>query len=205
VFITVQEFENLPKPVAQLTPNVRSSERRQHSPTERGQTMTIPSTRHFPILTGLALALALAIGSPVQAQTTEPATPKTTTMDHSKMDHSKMDHSKMDHSKMDTSKMEHSKMMMERCQGMMADMKSQDAELTQQVARMNSATGEAKINLLAEIITHMSEQRAAMNTKMAGMHMEMMKHMQMGMGAKSEHAKMKGMGMKSEDMPKDKK
>jgi hypothetical protein len=33
----------------------------------------------------------------------------------------------------------------------------------------------------------------------------MMKHMQMGMGSKPHHPKMKGMDTKSEDMPKDQK
>lgn len=147
--------------------------------------MTLPQNHPFSIRTGLALALALAIWSPAGAQPTEPAKAKAVA-DHSKMDHAKMDHAKMDHAKM----------MMAHCKGMMADMKTQDAELTLQVARMNSATREAKLDLMAEIITQMTAQRAAMDAKMADMHLEMMKHMQMGMGSKGHHPKMKDMDKK---------
>lgn len=112
--------------------------------------MTIQLNKNFTIRTGLALALALAIWSPSQAQSSEPAKAKNTKMDHSRMDHSQM---------------EHSKMMMDHCQKMVADMKAQDAELAQLVARMNSAT-EAKVDRMAEIITHMAKQRADMNKTM---------------------------------------
>ena len=37
-----------------------------------------------------------------------------------------------------------------------------------------------------------------MNEKMSHMHMEMMKHMQMGMGSMPHHAKLKGMEKDSE-------
>lgn len=137
--------------------------------------MTLPQNHSFSIRTGLALALALAIWSPAGAQPTEPAKAKAVA-DHSKMDHAKMDHAKM---------------MMAHCKGMMADMKTQDAELTLQVARMNSATREAKLDLMAEIITQMTAQRTAMDAKMADMHLEMMKHMQMGVESKGHHPKMK--------------
>ena len=149
--------------------------------------MTVQLNKNLALRIGLALAMALAIWSPAQAQSGEPAKAKKMTMGHAKMEHSKM---------------EHSKMMMEHCQGMMADMKAQDTELTLQVARMNSATREAKVDLMAEIITQMTAERTAMNAKMAGMHMEMMKHMQMGMGSKPHHPKMKGMEKKSEELHK---
>lgn len=142
--------------------------------------MTLPQNHSFSIRTGLALALALAIWSPAGAQPTEPAKAKAVA-DHSKMDHAKMDHAKM---------------MMAHCKGMMADMKTQDAELALQVARMNSATREAKLDLMAEIITQMTAQRTAMDAKMADMHLEMMKHMQMGMDSKGHHPKMKDMDKK---------
>jgi len=88
---------------------------------------------------------------------------------------------------------------------MMAEMKAQDAELTAQIARMNSATREAKLDLMAEILTKMVDQRTAMNARMEQMHGEMMKHMQMGMGTKSHHPKMKDMDTKSDAMPKEQK
>jgi hypothetical protein len=149
--------------------------------------MTIQLNKNLGTRIGLALAMALASWSPAQAQSGEAAKAKKTMMEGSKMDHSQM---------------EHSKVMMERCQGMMADMKAQDTELTLLVGRMNSATGEARVDLMAEIITQMTEQRAAMNAKMASMQMEMMKHMQMGMGSKPHHPSMKGMGQKTEEPPK---
>lgn len=145
--------------------------------------MTNHSIKNLAIRSALALAMASTAWTPAFAQASEPAKPKKMTMDHSKMDHSKM--------------------MMDHCKGMMAEMKTQDAHLALQVARMNSATKEAKLDLMAEILTQMSEQRTAMNAKMADMHMEMMKHMQMGMGSMSHHSKMKGMEKKSGDMQKD--
>ncbi|BDU73160.1 hypothetical protein METEAL_23340 [Mesoterricola silvestris] len=97
---------------------------------------------------------------------------------------------------------EHSQMMQEHCKTMMAEMKAQDTELTALVARMNGASKEAKMDLMAEIVTKMSEQRVAMNDRMGQMHMEMMKHMQMGTGP--HHSMMKGMDKKPE-APIDKK
>ncbi len=142
--------------------------------------MTIQLYKNLAVRSGLVLAMALALGAPGMAQS----------MDNTKMDHSKMDHSKM--------KSDHMK-------EMMAEMKAQDAELTAQVARMNSASKEAKVDLMAEIVTKMVEQRTAMNARMEQMHGEMMKHMEMGMGSKPHHPKMNGMDMKSEAMPKEQK
>ena len=98
--------------------------------------------------------------------------------------------------------MEHSKMMQEHCKAMMAEMKTQDAELTAQVARMNSAAKESKLDLMAEIITKMTEQRTAMNAHMGKMHMEMMKHMEMCKGSMSHHPMMKDKDKKSDEMHK---
>ena len=142
--------------------------------------MKIQLIKNLAIRSGLGLAMALALGAPGMAQS----------MDHAKVDHSKMDHAKM--------KSDHMK-------EMMAEMKAQDAELTAQIARMNSATREAKLDLMAEILTKMVDQRTAMNARMEQMHGEMMKHMEMGMGSKPHHPKMKGMDMKSEEMPKEQK
>ncbi len=62
---------------------------------------------------------------------------------------------------------------------LIAEMKAQDAELATQVAQMNSAPDDKKLNLLAAIVTRMTEQRATMNEKMATMQDNMMKHMMM--------------------------
>jgi hypothetical protein len=147
--------------------------------------MNILLNRNLVFRSGLALALALAFDAPGMAQST----------DHSKMDHSKMEPAQMDHSKMKSDHMKE----------MMGEMKAQDAELTAQVARMNSATGETKVQLMAEILTKMVDQRTAMNARMEQMHGEMMKHMQMGMGSKPHHPKMKGVDEKPEEMPKQQK
>ena len=94
--------------------------------------------------------------------------------------------------------------MMESCQAMkeqkekmMADMKAQDAELTEQVAQMNRAPDNAKISLMAAVITHMQEQRTAMNARKAkmdeAMMQHMMQHMQTGKESMAQCPMMKGM------------
>jgi hypothetical protein len=87
--------------------------------------------------------------------------------------------------------------MTERCQEMMEDMKAQDAELTEQLTRMNSAPEDKKLGLIAAVVTRMVEQRTAMNARMAKMQEEMMKHMmqhmQMGRESMSQCSMMKGM------------
>ena len=93
--------------------------------------------------------------------------------------------------------------MMERCQEMkeqkqkmMEDTKAQDAELTAQVAEMNSAPEDKKMSLMAAVITHMVEQRIAMDARKAKMEEEMMKHMmehmKMGKESMSQCPMMKG-------------
>jgi hypothetical protein len=152
-----------------------------HQQPRRGQNMTIQPNKNLAIRTGLALAMGLATWSPALAQSPEPAKAKKMTMEGKTTEHSKM---------------EHSKKMMAHCQEMMADMKAQDAELAAQVASMNSAPAESRMELMAGIITKMVEHQAAMHARMAEMHMEMMKHMQMGEGAMAHHSMMKGMDKK---------
>lgn len=141
--------------------------------------MPNPLNKNLAIRTGLALAMTLACWTPALSQTTEPPKPKKMAMEGRTQ--------------------EHAQMMQEHCKNMMAEMKAQDAELTALVAKMNSAPREAKMDLMAELITKMTEQRVAMNAQMGKMHMEMMKHMQMGMGSRSHHSMMKGMNHKAED------
>ena len=94
--------------------------------------------------------------------------------------------------------------MMQRCQAMkeqkqkmMADIKAQDAELTAQVAKMNSAPENEKLDLMAAVVTHMQEQQRAMNVRKAkmdeAMMQHMMQHMQMGKESMSQCPMMKGM------------
>jgi len=162
--------------------NARSSERQDQPITEKGWNMKIQLIENLATRSCLALAMTLAIWTPALSQSSDPAKAKKMTMEGKAMDHSKM--------------------MQEHCKAMMAEMKTQDAELTAQVARMNSASKESKLDLMAEIITKMTEQRTAMNAQMAKMHMEMMKHMEMCMGPMSHHSKMKDMDKKSEEMHK---
>ena len=109
------------------------------------------------IRSSLALALALAIiWSPLQARSAEPA--KGDNMTEAKL-------------------MERCQEMKEQKQKMMEDMKAQDAELTGEVARMNSAPEDKKLGLIASVVTRMVEQRTAMHERMAKMQEEMMKHM----------------------------
>jgi len=98
--------------------------------------------------------------------------------------------------------------MMERCQEMKEqkqkmkeDMKAQDAELTEQLAKMNSAPEDKKMSLMAAVLTHMVEQRITMDARKAKMEEEMMKHMmqhmQMGKESMSQCPMMKDMDDKS--------
>ena len=143
--------------------------------------MTIKLNKNLAIPTGLALAMGLAAWSPALAQSTEPAKAKkmTEAMEHSKT--------------------EHSRKMMDRCHDMMATMKAQDAELAALVASMNSAPKDSRVDLMADIITKLADQRAAMHARMAEMHMEMMKHMQLGEGATPHHSMKKEMDKKAEE------
>jgi len=137
------------------------------------------------IRSSLALALALAIWSPLQAQSAEPAEGKM--MIESKM-------------------MEQCQEMKEHKQKMKEDMKAQDAELTNQITKMNRAPKDKKINLMAAVITRMAEQRIAMDAKKAKMEEEMMQHMmqhmQLGKESMSKCSMMKDMDEKSGDAHK---
>jgi hypothetical protein len=65
-----------------------------------------------------------------------------------------------------------------------ADVKSQDAELTELVVKMNRASGDKQMTLMATVITQIVEQQVAMNQRTAKMEdatmAHMMEHMQMG-------------------------
>jgi len=131
---------------------------------------------HLVIGSSLTLALALAIWFPVPSQSAEPAKGKM--MMGGKM-------------------MERCQAMKEQKEKMMADMKAQDAELTAQVAKMNSAPEAKKLDLIAAVVTRMVEQRIAVDARMAKMQDEMMQHMmqhmQMGKESMSQCPMMKGM------------
>jgi hypothetical protein len=118
------------------------------------------------IRSSLASALALAIWFPVHAQSAEPAKEKMP---------------------MEEMKMEGCKAMMEKKQEMMKKVKAQDAELSEQAAKMNSAPADEKTGLMAGIVTQLVEQRMARDEAKAKMQEKMMKHMMqhMQMGKES--------------------
>ena len=82
---------------------------------------------------------------------------------------------------------------------MMADTKSEDTALSEQVAQMNSAADNKKVALLAALVTRMAEQRIAKHAHMATMDDKMMKHMmqhmQMGKDSMQACPMMKEMSM----------
>lgn len=103
--------------------------------------------------------------------------------------------------------------MMEQKKKLAADVKSKDAELTELVDKMNRASGDKQMTLMATVITQIVEKQVAMNQRKAkmkdAMMAHMMDHMQMGKDSLAQCPMMKdvndmrGMsampGMKSTD------
>jgi hypothetical protein len=146
------------------------------------------TNRNLVIRSSLALALALAIWLPVQARSAEPAEGKT--MTEAKMT-------------------ERCQEMKEQKQKMKEDAKAQDAQLTEELANMNRAPEDKKMGLMAAVVTHMAEQRIAMDARKAEMEEKMMKHMmqhmQMGKESMAQCPMMEDMGEKSGDAQKEQK
>lgn len=80
------------------------------------------------------------------------------------------------------------KAMMADHQKMMAEMKAVDERLDALVAKMNAATGEAKVNATAEAVAELVAQRKTTRDRMLGMHQRMMSHMMQHMQAGPESA-----------------
>jgi hypothetical protein len=55
------------------------------------------------------------------------------------------------------------------CHQMIGEMRAADSKLEQLVNEMNAATGDAKVAALAQIVTELVRQRAAMHHRMAAM------------------------------------
>lgn len=138
------------------------------------------------IRSSLALALALAIWSPTPARSAEAA-------EGEKVTEAKM--------------MEQCQEMKAQKAKMKADMKVHDAQLTEQLTEMNRAPQDKKTDLMAAVVTHMVEQRIAMDARKAKMEEEMMQHMmqhmQMGKESMAKCPMMKGMDEKSGDAHKE--
>ena len=125
---------------------------------------------------GIYLAIALAICSPSQLISAETVDGKTTA---------------------DNKMMAHCEEMKAQKQKIKDDAKAQDTDLTEQIAKMNSAPEDKKVALMAAIITHMTDQRIAMDARKEKMEEDMMKHMmkhmQMDKDSMSKCPMMKGM------------
>lgn len=119
----------------------------------------------------LALALTLAFWSPVRAQSTAPADGGMMTAG---------------------TQAERHQTMQEQREKILADMKAQDAELTAQLARINSAPEKQKMELLVAVVARMVEQRTAMHARMGEMMNQMMDDMPMEHGAMTSRPMMKG-------------
>jgi DNA-binding transcriptional regulator YdaS (Cro superfamily) len=128
------------------------------------------------VCSSLALVLALALCSPVQAQSAQTAEEKTPTA---------------------AAMMERCQEMKEQKQKLSEDMKAQDAQLTEQLADMNRAPEDKQMGLMAAILTNMVEHRIAMDARRARMEdammQHMMQHMQMGKESMSQCPTMKSM------------
>ena len=124
----------------------------------------------------VALSLGLVIWSSAQAGPGDPA-------DGTKMTDAKM--------------MANCQEMKAEKEKMMAEMKAQDADLTAQVTKVNSAPDDKKLGLVAAVVTQIVEQHTAMTVRMEKMQGKMMQHMmahmQMGKESMSQCSMMKGM------------
>ena len=64
--------------------------------------------------------------------------------------------------------------MMKMHEQMMADMKAADGRLDALVKDMNAATGDAKVNAVAAVVTELVRQQKSMHDRMGQMHQQMM-------------------------------
>ncbi len=92
--------------------------------------------------------------------------------------------------------------MMHARQQMMEDMKAMDARLDTLVQQMNSATGQAKVDATAAVVSELVTQRKTTFDRMEGMHGEMMQHMMEHMQAGGADAMMKCPMMQTMHKPK---
>ena len=137
----------------------------------------------------MALAFTLAIWSPGQSQSAEPA-------EMNNPAEAKM--------------MERCQEMKVQKQKMKEEMKAQDAQLTEQITKMNLAPKDKKMDLMAAVLTQMVAQRIAMDARKAKMEEKMMQHMMQHMQLGKESMSkcpmmkdMKDMDEKSGDAHKD--
>lgn len=138
------------------------------------------TTTNLLLRSSLAVALALAIWTPVQSQSAEPTEGKMM-MGDKMMDDSTNAAMRGDMSQQQP--MTKAKMMAA-CQKMEAqkqkmkeDMAAQSAQLTEQIAEMNRAPADQKMDLMAAILTRMEAQKITMDARKAKMEEAIMQHM----------------------------
>ena len=173
-----------PTPIANTMSehNERTTDK-QRNPQRKQKNMKTQTNLTLAIYCSLSLALAVVIWFPVPLQAQEPAKGKVMT---------------------EANMMEHCLKMKEQKQKMMADMQAQDVELTEAVAKMNSAPEDKKMSLMAAVITRLVEQQTSMHTRMAKMQEEMMthmmQHMQMGKDSMTQCPMMREMKGKDDKL-----
>ncbi len=151
---------------------------------------------------GFAFALAFAVWLPVTTQAQDESTPMKPMngAEHQKMTTPAEGKEKIP---MGGKMTESCKAMMEKKQAMIKKMKAQDAELSEQAAKMNSAPSDKKTGLMADIVTQLVEQRTARDEQKEKMEETMMKHMmqhmKMGKESMAKCPMMKDMDEKSPD------
>ncbi len=131
---------------------------------------------HLLTRSTLAFALAIAIWSPLPTRAAEP-------MHMHEMSDAKM----MEQCQ----EMKHQKMKLN------ADIKVQDVQLAEQLAAMNRAPKDQKIDLMAAVLNHLVNERIVLDARKIKMEDAMMqhmvRHMEMGMASMSSCPMMKGM------------
>lgn len=127
------------------------------------QNTTIPNhmKNYLAIHSTLALAVGLAIWTPSQLKAADPEVGKM-----------KMKGKMMNK----TPANEKCQAMKDEMKKVMAETKAQDAEIATQIAGMNSAPEDKKLDLMAAIVTRMSEQQTAMHARKAMMEKKMVQH-----------------------------
>ncbi len=93
----------------------------------------------------------------------------------------------------ETNMMQCCQAMQEQRKKMMADMKEQDVQLAGQIAEMNRAPADKKLDLMAAVLTQMAAQRRTAYLRMEKMRGEMMQLRQMGKEPISPDSMMNGM------------
>jgi hypothetical protein len=177
-----QRLSKKPSASRKITRPLQNGHNEEKLQTDKGNNMKKQTNTNLIIRSTLVLAwtLALVIWSPLQSLAAEHGAGKNMT---------------------ETKMMERCQEMQDMKQKMMAEIEKQDAELTAQVAEMNTAPTDKKVDLIAAVITDLVEQRTAMHARMMKMQEEMMphmmQHMQIGKESIANCPMMKGMkGMK---------